>query len=74
MTAVRETAVQYERVWKQLLCAQPLGEAMKVYDKSGKVHIDQPQPPEGAAGGRPEINRSDLRRWAVGRLDSWAVG
>jgi 2-polyprenyl-6-methoxyphenol hydroxylase-like FAD-dependent oxidoreductase len=45
----------------------PLGETMRVLDKTGTVHIDSA--PEGGEGGRPEIDRTDLRNILIASLD-----
>jgi 2-polyprenyl-6-methoxyphenol hydroxylase-like FAD-dependent oxidoreductase len=46
---------------------QPQGEHVRVLDKHGKVHIDA-GPPSGE-GGRPEIDRTVLRRLLLDSLD-----
>lgn len=45
----------------------PQGEAMRVLDKAGTVLIDQA--PVGGEGGRPEIDRTALRRLLIASLD-----
>ncbi len=48
----------------------PGGEAMRVLDKTGKVHIDEE---DDGAGGRPEIDRTDLRRMLIDSLDEGTI-
>jgi 2-polyprenyl-6-methoxyphenol hydroxylase-like FAD-dependent oxidoreductase len=45
----------------------PLGETLRVLDKHGTVHLEDG--PEGGEGGRPEIDRTDLRDLLVASLD-----
>jgi 2-polyprenyl-6-methoxyphenol hydroxylase-like FAD-dependent oxidoreductase len=45
----------------------PMGETMRVLDKAGTVHLEHV--PEGGEGGRPEIDRTDLRNLLIASLD-----
>jgi 2-polyprenyl-6-methoxyphenol hydroxylase-like FAD-dependent oxidoreductase len=45
----------------------PLGESLRVLDKTGRVFIDHAPP--GGEGGRPEIDRTVLRELLIGALD-----
>ncbi|MDN3358684.1 NAD(P)/FAD-dependent oxidoreductase [Actinomadura sp. DC4] len=45
----------------------PLGETMRVFDKTGALRLEDA--PEGGEGGRPEIDRTDLRNLFVDSLD-----
>lgn len=45
----------------------PQGESLRVFDKAGTLFIDHE--PEGGEGGRPEIDRTDLRDLLIGSLD-----
>lgn len=45
----------------------PLGESLRVLDQAGTVYIDHT--PEGDEGGRPEIDRTDLRDLLVSSVD-----
>ncbi|MEU4220659.1 NAD(P)/FAD-dependent oxidoreductase [Actinoplanes sp. NPDC026623] len=45
----------------------PLGESLRVLDKTGRVFIDHAPP--GGEGGRPEIDRTVLRELLIGSLD-----
>jgi 2-polyprenyl-6-methoxyphenol hydroxylase-like FAD-dependent oxidoreductase len=46
------------------------GEAMRVLDKTGTVHIDEE---DDGNGGRPEIERSDLRRLLIESLEEGTI-
>ena len=48
----------------------PGGEALRVLDKTGTVHIDKT---DDGAGGRPEIDRGDLRRMLIDSLDEGTI-
>jgi 2-polyprenyl-6-methoxyphenol hydroxylase-like FAD-dependent oxidoreductase len=43
----------------------PSGEALRVLDKTGRVHVDKG---DDGAGGRPEIDRAELRRMLIASL------
>jgi 2-polyprenyl-6-methoxyphenol hydroxylase-like FAD-dependent oxidoreductase len=61
--ALREAGL-YEEFRRQ---TRPLGENLRVLDKTGTVFIDH-APPEGE-GGRPEIDRTALRDMLIASLD-----
>jgi 2-polyprenyl-6-methoxyphenol hydroxylase-like FAD-dependent oxidoreductase len=60
--ALRETGL-HERFRKLV---HPEGEAMRVLDKTGAIHVDQPAED---GGGRPEVDRKALRDLLVSSLD-----
>jgi 2-polyprenyl-6-methoxyphenol hydroxylase-like FAD-dependent oxidoreductase len=49
----------------------PQGEAMRVLDKTGRAHIDEPAKEGG--GDRPEIERTDLRDLLINSLDPGTI-
>lgn len=49
----------------------PQGEAMRVLDKTGRAHIDEPAKEGG--GDRPEIERTDLRDLLIDSLDPGTI-
>jgi hypothetical protein len=49
----------------------PLGESLRVLDKTGAVFIDHASP--GAEGGRPEIDRTVLRDMLLASLDQHRI-
>ncbi|MFC4942931.1 FAD-dependent oxidoreductase [Pseudonocardia sp. GCM10023141] len=52
---------------------RPQAEAMRVMDKAGTVFIDQAAPESSGAGGRPEIDRTELRGLLLDSLDPGRV-
>ena len=48
----------------------PGGEAMRVLDRHGVVHLDEP---DDGAGGRPEVERGDLRRILLDSLPAGTI-
>ncbi|PRY39754.1 2-polyprenyl-6-methoxyphenol hydroxylase-like FAD-dependent oxidoreductase [Umezawaea tangerina] len=47
------------------------GEDIRLLDKTGRVHVDKREPPGG--NGRPEIDRTDLRRLLVESLEPGTI-
>jgi len=58
------TAGLYEEFRRR---THPLGETLRVFDKTGAVRFEHV--PEGGEGGRPEIDRTDLRNILIASLD-----
>jgi 2-polyprenyl-6-methoxyphenol hydroxylase-like FAD-dependent oxidoreductase len=52
---------------------RPQAEAMRVMDKAGTVFIDQAAPDDGDSGGRPEVDRTELRALLLDSLDPGRV-